>query len=133
MTKKEKTLQDLELVAEYILDELDLLKRKPKYYHLIKRNIQVKMWDKAQTKFFWTGMISEEALRSGERVKEHWYGATPLALDIMEMETPSVEKIVNLILQKLTWHYTTVEENQKLKFNGQDYDEAGIVLVPFQQ
>ena len=111
----------LNLVAEYILDELDLLKRKPKYYNLIKRNIQVKMWDKANTKKFFTGKITKAALESGERVKEHWYGATRLSLDIIEMQEPTIENIVSEIENKLTWNYTTKEENYILANNNQDY------------
>ena len=111
----------LNLVAEYILDELELLKRKPKYFNLIKRNIQVKIWDKANTNKFFTGKISKDALETGERVKEHWYGATQLSLDIMEMENPTIEKIVSEIENKLTWNYTTKKENYILANNNQDY------------
>lgn len=124
--------EKLKIVAEYIIDELDLLKRKPKYFHLIKRNIQVKMWDKANTKQFFTGKITKAALESGERVKEHWYGATQLALDIIEMENPTVEKIVNEIKTKLTWNYTTSEENYILANNGQDYSLVSE-LVDYQK
>lgn len=112
----------LQLVAEYILDELELLERKPQYFDLIKRNIQVKIWDKANTKAFFTGKITKNALENGERVREHWYGATPLALDIINMETPTIEKIVNEIKTKLTWNYTTKEENWILANNNQDYN-----------
>lgn len=111
----------LNLVAEYILDELELLKRKPQYRNLIKRNIQVMIWDKANTKKFFTGKISKAALKSGKKVKEHWYGATPLAIDIMEMDNPTVESIVSEIETKLTWNYTTKEENYLLKHHNQDY------------
>ena len=52
---------------------------------------------------------------------EHWYGATRLALDIMEMKDPTVDKIVYEWTTKLTWNYTTSEENQVLKHNNQDY------------
>ena len=111
----------LELVARYILKELKTLEEEPEFYDLIKRTIQVKMWDKANTKAFFTGKISKAALESGERVKEHWYGATRLALDIIEMKDPTIEKIVNEIKTKLTWNYTTSEENYILANNNQDY------------
>ena len=113
----------LELTVEYILEQLDILKRKPHLKPLIKRCIQVASWDKANTNEYFTGMISEAALESGERVKEHWYGGTQLALDIMELENPTIDTIINEIKTKLTWNYTTAEENQILKYSNQDYSK----------
>ena len=127
--KRKKWLKQLAIVAEYIIDELELLKRKPYYNDIIKRNIQVKMWDKCKTNQSFTGMITKDALETGQRVKEHWYGATPLALDIMNMENPTVDEIVNLIKTKLTWNYTTKEENQILRHNGQDYTKVSELVL----
>ena len=114
---KKLTLKKLELVAEYILNELELSKAKPEYFDLVKRTIQVKMWDKCKTMEFFTGKITKKALETGQRVKEHWYGATRLSLDIMELENPTVNQIVNLMVTKLTWNYTTKEENNILRVN----------------
>jgi hypothetical protein len=111
----------LELVARFVLKQLELVKENPELFDLCKRSIQVAVWDRANTKAFFTGKITKRALETGERVKEHWYGATPLALDIMNMESPTVEKIVNEIKEKLTWNYTTSEENWILANNNQDY------------
>ena len=116
-------INKLDLLGEYILEELKLLKRKPHLKNLIKRNIQVASWDKANTREYFTGMISEAALENGERVKEHWYGGTQLALDIMELENPTIDIIINEIKTKLTWNYTTAEENQILKYSNQDYSK----------
>ena len=116
-------INKLDLLGEYILEELKLLKRKPHLKNLIKRNIQVASWDNANTKEYFTGMISEAALESGERVKEHWYGGTQLALDIMELENPTMDTIINEIKTKLTWNYTTKEENVILKYSNQDYSK----------
>ena len=116
-------INKLDLLGEYILEELKLLKRKPHLKNLIKRNIQVASWDKANTREYFTGMISEAALENGERVKEHWYGGTQLALDIMELENPTMDTIINEIKTKLTWNYTTAEENQILKYSNQDYSK----------
>jgi len=121
-------MNKLELTAEYILEELDILKRKPHLKQLIKRNIQVSSWDKANTKDFHTGLISEEALKTGERVKEHWYGGTQLALDIMNLKNPTIDDIINEIKSKLTWNYTTSEENQILKFSNQDYSKISKLV-----
>lgn len=121
-------MNKLELTAEYILEELDILKRKPHLKQLIKRNIQVSSWDKANTKEFHTGLISEEALKTGERVKEHWYGGTQLALDIMNLKNPTIDDIINEIKSKLTWNYTTSEENQILKFSDQDYSKISKLV-----
>ena len=116
-------INKLDLLGEYILEELKLLKRKPHLKNLIKRNIQVASWDKANTREYFTGMISEAALENGERVKEHWYGGTQLALDIMELENPTMDTIINEIKTKLTWNYTTKEENVILKYSNQDYSK----------
>ena len=116
-------INKLDLLGEYILEELKLLKRKPHLKNIIKRNIQVASWDKANTREYFTGMISEAALENGERVKEHWYGGTQLALDIMELENPTIDTIINEIKTKLTWNYTTAEENQILKYSNQDYSK----------
>ena len=116
-------INKLDLLGEYILEELKLLKRKPHLKNLIKRNIQVASWDKANTREYFTGMISEAALENGERVKEHWYGGTQLALDIMELENPTIDTIINEIKTKLTWNYTTKEENVILKYSNQDYSK----------
>jgi len=116
----------LELAAEYILEELNQLELKPKFRELIKRNIQVIIYDKTQTKEFWTGKITQAALDSGKKPtkcsKEHWYGLTQLALDIIEMENPTKEKILNEIQTKGTFNYTTSEENRILKHNNQNYE-----------
>ena len=121
-------INKLDLTAEYILEQLDILKRNPHLKPLIKRCIQVASWDKANTKEYFTGMISEAALESGERVKEHWYGGTQLALDIMELENPTIDTIINEIKTKLTWNYTTKEENVILKYNGQDYSKISPLV-----
>ena len=121
-------INKLDLTAEYILEELEILKRKPHLKQLIKRNIQVGVWDKANTKQFHTGKITKSALENGERVKEHWYGATQLALDIMDMENPTIDTIVKEIKSKLTWNYTTSEENVILKHNGQDYSKISPLV-----
>ena len=125
---KKLTLKKLELVAEYILNELELSKAKPEYFDLVKRTIQVKMWDKCKTMEFFTGKITKKALETGQRVKEHWYGATRLSLDIMELENPTVNQIVNLMVTKLTWNYTTKEENNILRVNGQDYTKVSELV-----
>ena len=119
-TKKDMD-NKLKKVARYILKELETFKQDPEFFDEIKRTIQVKLWDKAKRKSFFTGKISKSALENGERVMEHWYGATRLALDIMEMKDPTVDKIVYEWTTKLTWNYTTSEENQVLKHNNQDY------------
>ena len=121
-------MNKLELTAEYILEQLDILKRNPHLKPLIKRCIQVACWDKANTNEFFTGMISESSLESGKKVKEHWYGGTQLALDIMDMENPTIDTIINEIKSKLTWNYTTKEENQTLKHNGQDYSKISPLV-----
>lgn len=121
-------INKLELTAEYLLEELKLLKKKPHLIQSIKRTIQVACWDKTNTLEFFTGMISEAAFKNDERVKEHWYGGTQLALDIMELENPTIDTITNEIKTKLTWNYTTSDENQTLKYNGQNYSKISKLI-----
>lgn len=124
----------LQLAAEYILEELKQLKSKPKFQELIKRNIQVIIYDKTQTKEFWTGKATQAALDSGKKLnrcsKEHWYGLTQLALDIIEMENPTKEKILNQIRTKGTFNYTTSEENRILRHNNQNYTLVSELVHP---
>ena len=124
----------LELAAEYILYELEQLKLNPKFKELIKRNIQVIIYDKTQTKEFWTGKVTQAALDCGKKLnkcsKEHWYGLTQLALDIIQMENPTKEKILNQIRTKGTFNYTTSEENRILKHNNQNYALVSELVHP---
>ena len=119
--------------AKVINNLLQLHPENPKIY---RRLIQVTAWDGANIKEFWTGMITENALKSGERVKEHWYSATMLAEDLINkfsglsdegyMWSSSDERIQNIALEirsKLTWNYTTKKENEILKQNNQDYSK----------
>jgi len=49
-------------------------------------------------------------------------------LDIMELENPTINTIVSEIKTKLTWNYTTKEENQILKFSNQDYSKISKLV-----
>ena len=46
----------------------------------------------------------------------------------MDMENPTIDTIVNEIKSKLTWNYTTSEENVILKHNGQDYSKISPLV-----
>jgi hypothetical protein len=39
------------------------------------------------------------------------------------LENPTIDTIINEIKTKLTWNYTTAEENQILKYSNQDYSK----------
>lgn len=79
------------------------------------------------TKAYWTGNITEAALASGARTKEHVYGMSRLAEDILALENPTIEAIRSEILsEKSKWNYTTSKENNILKHNGQNYDDPLI-------
>ena len=108
-----------------------MLKNHHIHPQIFRRAIQVAAWDGASTKRFWTGLITQEALNSGERVKEHWYSATKLAEDLINLyggvnwnsSTHRFREIAIQIMSKMTWNYTTKEENQVLKHNNQDYSK----------
>ena len=46
----------------------------------------------------------------------------------MELENPTIDTIINEIKTKLTWNYTTKEENQILKFSNQDYSKISKLV-----
>ena len=127
-----KEVKNLDLTARYIKREIELYKIEPEFKELIKRTIQVKLWDRAKTVAFFTGKITKAALglKKGKRTKEHWYGATRLALELMEMEIiPSVDQIINDVKTKLTYNYTTKKENQNLKDNDQNYSLISPLVI----
>ena len=73
---------------------------------------------------FFTGMVSEEALKlpKSKRTKEHAYGMTKLAKDLIAIENPTIDKIKDIILgPNAKYNLTTSEENMILRSNNQDY------------
>ena len=76
------------------------------------------------TKGFWTGMVSEAALAlpKSKRTKEHAYGMTQLAKDLLAIENPTIEKIkAEILSEKSKYNLTTAKENMILRNNNQDY------------
>ena len=80
-------------------------------------------------------MITENAklllsggLKKTKLCKEHWYGATQLAEDLMKMDNLNVEIVKNYIHDKLSWNYTTSEENVILKHNNQNYSSISNLV-----
>jgi len=128
MTKAENKLRES---AEVIQDICILTAAKPHLKEHYKRIIQVKAWDSANTNIFWSGKISEAALLvpKNERCKEHEYGTTALALDILALENPTIEDIVKELKAKLIWNWTTREENMILRNNSQNYDMISKLVV----
>ena len=128
MTKAENKLKES---AEVIQEICILAKAKPHRIDRYKRIIQVAAWDSANTNIFWSGKITEAALlvTKSQRCKEHEYGTTALALDILSLEDPTVEEIMNELKTKLVWNWTTREENQILKHNNQDYTKISKLVT----
>tara|TARA_A100001515_G_scaffold6362_1_gene5395 strand:+ start:44 stop:565 length:522 start_codon:yes stop_codon:yes gene_type:complete len=124
--------------AKVVNDLLCMHHTNPKIY---RRLIQVTAWDGANTKKFWTGLISVDALNSGERVKEHWYSGSKLADDLIKEYSGStkwsnsierIEEIALQIMSKMTWNYTTKKENEILKHNNQDYSMISDTMIESQ-
>lgn len=82
------------------------------------------------TEVFWTGLQTEAcAGKSKTKLsKEHEYGLKRLSEEILNSNWTK-EEMINQIKEKANWNYTTKEENQLLKQNGQDYEKLGIRLI----
>jgi|TARA_B100001094_G_C17660923_1_gene544179 hypothetical protein len=135
MTKREKMNKTLRYEFIILLIKTNKASNN-KYYKFFRRAIQVAAWDGANTLAFFTGMITENAklllsggLKKTKLCKEHWYGATQLADDLMEMDNLNVEIVKNYIYDKLSWNYTTSEENVILKHNNQDYSSISNLVL----
>ena len=97
-------------------------------YEFYRRSLQNLLTTSlCNTKAYHSGMITEAALEDGSRTKEHAYGMTKLAEDLLAIENPTIESIEFEILSwKSKWHYSTRKENMILKNNGQNYDDPRI-------
>ena len=90
-------------------------------------------------KINYSGYISEEALRTGERVEEHFYPRKVSANMLLSDPPSTLSEFVDVVRYKyMGYHYTTKEENQNLKeyqkvnvfVSPEDsYQKAGITLV----
>ena len=128
----ENKIERLTSTAEYIATQRLLFDNEPHLKKHIQRAIQVAAWDACQTLAFWTGLQSKQSIESGKKIREHWYGATQFAEDILNlplMEALDIEVIIMHLITKLSWNYTTSEENQVLKHNKQDYSMISKMII----
>lgn len=120
-------------------NEINKLEKAAKNYLCTVQNVQNGNYDYAygyrciqnhlttnlcNTKAYWTGMVSEAALElpKSKRTKEHAYGMTQLAKDILAIENPTVGKIkAEILSEKSKYNLTTAKENMILRNNNQDY------------
>jgi hypothetical protein len=125
-------------LVDYIVEQLDLLERRPELYRYISDGIRNNIFYMASTNEFFTGKYSYSAYklladwgngRKSELCKEHHYSLKKLCNEIMDSSV-RLDKgtIVNMIKEKATWNYTTKEENLLLKSNNQSYKNCGIIL-----
>jgi len=82
------------------------------------------------SEIFWTGLQTEACSGKPKTKlsKEHQYGLKRLSEEILQSNWTKDEIIQNIKV-KATWNYTTKEENQLLKHNGQDYERLGLKLI----
>jgi len=75
-------------------------------------------------------MVSTEALLlpKSKRTKEHLYGMTKLAVDILNIKEPTAENIKAEILDKGRFNLTTANENMILRNNNQDYTKISTLV-----
>ena len=135
---KPNDLEKLEDSARYVQRDLQNLrtdmenpsiddKKKKRYKNKTIRRIQLDMWDNVKTVAFRIDLITKDAIETDVPTCEHWYSGDRLATEFEAMVTiPTCEYIVNEMKTKLTWIYTTKEENQILKNNDQNYSDPRI-------
>ena len=122
--KLERAIKDYLWMALRVQDD-------PGHYKFAKRSIQNHLTtDLCNTNSYFTGMISTEALLlpKSERTKEHLYGMTRLAVDILNIKEPTVENIKAAILDKGRFNLTTSKENMTLRNNNQDYNSISPLV-----
>ena len=103
----------------------------PEVGDALKRVLQVLFWDVTSTNDYFTGKISEKAKRTGQKSKEHHYGASQFSLELMERalsENITEVDIRAALGEKMTWNYTTSEENTTLRHNNQDYSKISKLV-----
>lgn len=84
------------------------------------------------TKGYWTGLVSEAALAlpKSKRTKEHAYGMTNLAKDLLAINNPTVDKIkAEILSEKSKYNLTTAKENMILRNNDQNYDMISKLVI----
>ena len=99
-------------------------KEDPDFYPFAKRCLQNHLTTNlCNTNSYFTGMTSTESLTlpKSKRTKEHHYGMTRLAEDLLSLKNPTPESIKLEILNKGTFNLTTANENMILRNNNQDY------------
>ena len=123
MTKRE--IEKLEQACQDYLYMVKHAQSNPSFYAFAYRSLQNHLTTNlCNTKAYWTGMVSEAALTlpKSKRTKEHAYGMTQLAKDILAIEKPTVEKIkAEILSDKSKYNLTTAKENMILRNNNQDY------------
>ena len=101
------------------------------FYEFAKRSIQNHLTTNlCNTNSYFTGMVSTEALLlpKSKRTKEHLYGMTKLAVDILNIKEPTAENIKAAILDKGRFNLTTANENMILRNNNQDYTKISTLV-----
>lgn len=123
MTQNE--LNKLNQACEDYLFMVKHAQSNPSFYAFAYRSLQNHLTTNlCNTKAYWTGMVSEAALElpKSKRTKEHAYGMTQLAKDILAIENPTIEKIkAEILSEKSKYNLTTGKENMILRNNNQDY------------
>ena len=119
----------IKVLAKYIVmmrnhynDTTDELMKK-----FIMDGVRCNTFYQSQTKAFWTGMITKNAKRTGNKIKEHQHGLKNVAVEVLTSDFTKTE-IQKYIEKNATWNYTTKEENQILKSNNQDYSKISELI-----
>ena len=121
------TINETQKLERACIDYLYIVlktKEDPEFYPFAKRCLQNHLTTNlCNTNSYFTGMTSTESrtLPKSKRTKEHHYGMTRLAEDLLSLKNPTTESIKLEILNKGTFNLTTANENMILRNNNQDY------------
>lgn len=136
MKNKPKNLNEL---VEYIEHSVSIVKTAPHLHRYVVDGIRNNIFYMTQTKEFFSGYYSKDAFEQvfdtgnhNNLCKEHHYGLKGLAERIIEMNL-SKDVMKQFIKDNASYHYTTKEENIRLKLNKQSYKKCKIELNTYME
>ena len=128
------TPNEIEKLQRACIDYMYIIlktKEDPGFYPFAKRCLQNHLTTNlCNTNGYFTGMTSTESLKlpKSKRTKEHHYGMTRLAKDLLDLVDPTIDTIKAEVLNKGTFNLTTASENMILRNNNQDYSTISSMI-----
>mgnify|MGYP006110257853 CR=1 FL=1 len=128
------TANEIQKLERACIDYLYIVlktKEDPGFYPFAKRCLQNHLTTNlCNTNSYFTGMTSTESLKlpKSKRTKEHHYGMTRLAKDLLDLVNPTIDAIKTIVLSRGTFNLTTAKENMILRNNNQDYTAISSMI-----